>query len=156
HPGRLLHNHGAIRCLERLLALLRPDGLILANDYGTVQPGSAEDYEHQRFSHATFTGVNFPLLQAYFSKLCVFQEPDGEGESIHTRRLAPSPDGPTRRRSAGCFGKDAPARLHEPVRHAREWARVGRFEAAATHYGRALERQPYNWVLLNEISMFLT
>jgi tetratricopeptide (TPR) repeat protein len=32
----------------------------------------------------------------------------------------------------------------------------GRFEAAATHYAKALERQPGNWVLLNEIAMFLT
>ena len=40
--------------------------------------------------------------------------------------------------------------------NARACAKVGRFELAATYYHQALERQPGNWVLLNEISLFLT
>src|SRR5262249_54228380 len=39
---------------------------------------------------------------------------------------------------------------------ARACLRMGRFELAASFYKEALERQPKNWVLLNEISMFLT
>ena len=54
------------------------------------------------------------------------------------------------------FGDAALAWLQEPIQQARACLRVGRFELAATYYNKALERQPRNWVLLNEISMFLT
>jgi tetratricopeptide (TPR) repeat protein len=54
------------------------------------------------------------------------------------------------------FGKGEHERLHEPLVKARESARVGRFEMAATFYRQALERQPWNWVVLNEVAMFLT
>ena len=54
------------------------------------------------------------------------------------------------------FSKSADDHLHEPIDHALACARAGRFELAATYYNQALERQPQNWVLLNEISMFLT
>src|SRR5207249_2383481 len=47
-------------------------------------------------------------------------------------------------------------RRQEPLARARECARVGRFELAATFYQQALDRQPGNWVLLNEVAMFLT
>jgi tetratricopeptide (TPR) repeat protein len=155
----VLHSHGALCCLERLLALLRPDGIILANDYGQATAASAEDYEHQRFSHATFTGVNFPLLRAYFAdgRRCRWKEPpSGDNESIHSRLLGPEPAYETTLAFAEHFGKAAHDHAQEPLRQAREWARVGRFEAAATHYAKALERQPGNWVLLNEVAMFLT
>jgi hypothetical protein len=62
---RLLHSYGAIRCLERLLGLLHPQGFILANDYGQTHVEHDAEYEHQRFSQATFIGVNFPQLKAY-------------------------------------------------------------------------------------------
>jgi tetratricopeptide (TPR) repeat protein len=60
----------------------------------------------------------------------------------------------------GCFherfSQAAHEQLQEPVQKARECARVGRFELAADFYRRALEQEPRNWVLLNEVSMFLT
>jgi hypothetical protein len=48
---------------------------------------------HQRFSLATFVGVNFPLLREYFgeAKRCVYLETTGEeGRGIHARLLAPT------------------------------------------------------------------
>ena len=39
---------------------------------------------------------------------------------------------------------------------ARACMKHGRFELAATFYNEAMRKQPRNWVLLNEISMFLT
>ncbi len=53
------------------------------------------------------------------------------------------------------FGDAAHQRLYEPLQKARECARVGRFELAASFYREALRAQPYNWVLLNEVAMFL-
>jgi tetratricopeptide (TPR) repeat protein len=153
----VLHNHGALRCLERLLALVRPDGFILANDYGQTLSAPAEDYEHQRFSHATFTGVNFPLLKAYFAEgqRCRWEEPPGDNESLHSRLLSPQPASETVLAFHERFGKPAADHALQPLQQARQWAQYGRFEAAATHYARALERQPGNWVLLNEVALFL-
>jgi tetratricopeptide (TPR) repeat protein len=67
---RVVHSYGAIGCLEKLLDLVADDGFILINDYGqTKLMQEAEgDFEHQRFSLATFVGVNFPLLQKYFGE----------------------------------------------------------------------------------------
>ena len=41
-----------------------------------------DEIEHQRFSLATFVGVNFPLLKAYFGKgnRCQFVEPSGRDD----------------------------------------------------------------------------
>src|SRR5262249_3748823 len=64
YTRRLLHSHGAVRCLERLLDLLHPQGFVLASDYGQTHLDWNGAVEHQRFSQATFIGVNFPLLKA--------------------------------------------------------------------------------------------
>ncbi len=64
--NRILNSYGAIQSLERLLELVRDDGFILMNDYGQTQLSKEDEFEHQRFSLATFVGVNFPLLGAYF------------------------------------------------------------------------------------------
>ncbi len=37
---RMLHNFGALQCLEKLLGLVHDDGMILINDYGQTQPAS--------------------------------------------------------------------------------------------------------------------
>src|SRR5262249_33540398 len=74
---KLLPSYGAIQSLERLLELVREDGFILANDYGQTQLTGQDEFEHQRFSLATFVGVNFRLLRAYFGEgnRCQYLEP---------------------------------------------------------------------------------
>jgi tetratricopeptide (TPR) repeat protein len=163
--GRLLHSHGAIQSLERLLDLVEDGGFILINDYGQTQMTGEEEFEHQRFSLATFVGVNFPLLKEYFagasahaSRLSPLDwvEPFGEAGGIHSRLLgcglAPNVRGVFQER----FGEAAHKKREEPVAKARECQKVGRFEMAASYYRQALEAQPSNWVLMNEVSMFLT
>jgi tetratricopeptide (TPR) repeat protein len=158
HARRLLHSWGAIQCLERLLGLVADDGFLLGSDYGPTQLTGEEEFEHQRFSLATFVGVNFPLLAAYFGQggRGRWLEPPDEGPSIHARLLSRAPGQDTVVAFYERLGKAERDRLQEPVEKARECARVGRFEMAATFYRQALERQPSNWVLLNEVSMFLT
>jgi tetratricopeptide (TPR) repeat protein len=157
---RLLHSWGAIQSLERLLQLVDERGFVLVNDYGMTQPTREDEFEHQRFSLATFVGVNFPLLKAYFEggKRCEVLAPHGgdEGRGIHTRLFSRQPDTATRGMFEERFGRAAQQRSAEPLEKARQSARVGRFELAATFYREALKQQPYNWVLLNEVSMFLT
>jgi tetratricopeptide (TPR) repeat protein len=170
---RFLLSHGAIHCLERLLELVCEDGFILINDYGQTMTTREDEFEHQRFSLATFVGVNFPLLKAYFEQRgepqpkyiplregtvreAVWIEPHSEAGGIHSRLLCPRRGDETVLKFWERFSANAYAHLHEPVQHARACARAGRFELAATYYNQALERQPGNWVLLSEISGFLT
>jgi len=68
HGKRVLHNYGAIQCLEKLLSLLHPGGFILMNEYGMTKISEEDDFEHQRFSQTTAVGLNFPLLRAYFTR----------------------------------------------------------------------------------------
>jgi tetratricopeptide (TPR) repeat protein len=155
---RFLLSYGAIHSLERLLGLLAEDGFILINDYGQTMTTREDEFEHQRFSLATFVGVNFPLLKAYFDETRQRQwiEPQSEVGGIHSRLLLPTRNDEIVLKFWERFSEATYIHLNEPVAHARACARAGRFELAATFYNQALERQPRNWVLLNEISMFLT
>src|SRR5262249_55946596 len=164
HPGRVVHNYGALGCLERLLELLRDDGFLLLNDYGPTQAEGADEPEHQRFSHATFIGVNFPLLQAYFTKAstptphgyagkCGWVEPTGEEPRFTARLSGPQPGAAPLARFGECFSRAHREGLAQPVRQARTAGQAGRFETAAAAYRLALERQPGNWVLLNEVAL---
>jgi tetratricopeptide (TPR) repeat protein len=157
HTKKLLHSYGAIQSLERLLELVRDDGFILANDYGQTQTTVRDEFEHQRFSLATFVGVNFSLLKAYFDggNRCQYVEPFGESTSIHSRLLGHQLGSETRQRFQESFGQATAEQLQEPLAKARECLRVGRFELASAYYREALARQPWNWVLLNEAAQFL-
>jgi tetratricopeptide (TPR) repeat protein len=153
---RVLHSYGAIQALQKLLDMVHNQGFILINDYGQTQATRDEEIEHQRFSLATFVGVNFPLLKAFFTKeKRSFVEPPGEERSIHSRLLGRKLGAETQTRFLERFGAATQDRLQEPINQARACAKAGRFELAATHYYEALSRQSRNWVLLNEISVFL-
>jgi tetratricopeptide (TPR) repeat protein len=54
------------------------------------------------------------------------------------------------------FAKSAADRLEEPIVKARSLLKGGRLDSAVRSYREALERQPFNWVLLNEVAHFLT
>jgi tetratricopeptide (TPR) repeat protein len=155
---RLLHSYGALQSLERLLDMTHPDGFILVNDYGQTQTTREDEFEHQRFSLATFVGVNFPLLKAFFDegRRCRVVEPAGDARGIHCRLLSKKPSSETVTRFFERFGDQAKEKLDEPIQRARASLKAGRFELAAGYYREALENQPRNWVLLNEISTFLT
>src|SRR5207249_4774072 len=132
---------------------------ILINDYGQTQVTRDDEFEHQRFSLATFVGVNFPLLNAYFGegRRGTWVEPStGEEKGIHTRLLGRKVSSGLTTRFYEIFNPAASAQLREPIEKARACVKTGRFELAASFYQQALERQQRNWVLLNEISTFLT
>jgi tetratricopeptide (TPR) repeat protein len=155
----VLLNYGALQCLERLGNLLHEQGFILLNDYGSTQTDSADHFEHQRFSQATGIGLNFPLLKAYFTRGAPEQwaePPEGPEASIHARLLGPQMAPATVARFRERFGQTIQDWLQEPVERARGWLQAGRFEAGLAAYQQALERQPYNWVLMNEVAHFLT
>ncbi len=154
---RLVHSYGAIQALEKLLALVKDDGFILMNDYGSDRIQQDHDFEHQRFSLATFVGVNFAELRAYFDRPGEprWDEPLSQAGGILSRLLGHRLSWETRRTFDGRFGRVRHEHLNEPIQKARQWQQVGRFELAASEYQEALRRQPYNWVLLNEVALFL-
>src|SRR5207244_3908614 len=85
-PARRPPPWRSLQCLELLLDLVPNDGFILVNDYGQVQTSRDDEFEHQRFSLATFVGVNFPLLRAFCAQgnRCQYLEPSGDPErGIH-------------------------------------------------------------------------
>src|SRR5207244_7952983 len=100
----------------------------------------------------------FPMLKMYFGESGKAQwiEPGGDERGIHSRLLGRKIGSDTTTRFLEKFSDAANNLLQEPIQKARACIKVGRFELAATYYNQTLERQPRNWVLLNEISMFLT
>jgi tetratricopeptide (TPR) repeat protein len=159
HANRLLVSYGAIQCLTRLHDLVDEQGFILMNEYGHSRMTKDEDFEHQRFSYATAVGLNFPLLKAFFgsSGKCQWLEPSGDEErGIHTRLMSKKPGYETTVRFNQMFSKASFEELEEPIKKARGCVQYGRFELASDYYHQALKIQPRNWVLVSEISSFLT
>jgi tetratricopeptide (TPR) repeat protein len=152
------HSYGAMQNLERLLTLICDGGFILLNDYGHTDSSEAEEFQHQRFSHATSVGLNFPELKWFFteSAKCQWEEPEEDTGSIYARllghRLGPKTAASFRER----FSKVSFEGAQEPVQVAHGCLQAGCFEAAATAYRKALEKQPMNWMLMSEIAKFLT
>lgn len=153
----VLHSHGALTCLEGLLGLLADGGLVLVNDYGQTDRVTAEEFEHQRFSLATFVGVNFPLLAGYFAEKPELRwaEPDEGETSVHARLLGRGVGADTQLRFRECFGKKTQEWLEQPAQRARQLVQAGRLRAALGLYRQAVERQPFNWPLLGEVAQFL-
>jgi tetratricopeptide (TPR) repeat protein len=154
---RIMHNFGAIQCLERLLGMLHPNGFVLMNEYGMTDIGREDEYEHQRFSFATAVGLNFPLLKAYFQqrsdKPNWVEPPTSEARGIETRLLGHKPAHETIVKFYERFQPATFQQLNEPVEKARACLKAGRFEMAATFYNQALKRQPRNWYLKAAIDM---
>jgi tetratricopeptide (TPR) repeat protein len=156
---QVVHNYGALQCLERLLGLVRDEGFILINDYGQARPDSSGDFQHQRYSQSTFVGINFPLLKNYFTGEAPVQwvEPaEGENANLHARLLGRQPAPETVASFQERFAAAALTQVPGLVQRARDLVQAGRFEAALTTYEQALARQPYNWLLMHEIAQFLT
>jgi tetratricopeptide (TPR) repeat protein len=154
---RVLHSYGALQSLDMLLGLLHENGLILINDYGSEHMQMGEHFEHQRFSLATFVGINFALLEHYFTEAKGYRlvEPWGIAGGIHSRLLGRKPPHEAVLRFCKLFGSSEYERLQRPVYQARLYRQHARFELARTEYDRAVALQPYNWVLLNEVAGFL-
>ena len=156
----LVHNYGALKCLDELSGLLDDQGFILVNDYGSAEAAvMPEGFEHQRFSGSTAVGVNFALLKAHFAHSAGHRwvEPAEDNPRIYSRLLGRDVlDEETVRFFQERFGKAAYEALHSPAETARALTKSGRYEAAAGAYREALRRESKNWILLEEVSQFLT
>jgi tetratricopeptide (TPR) repeat protein len=158
-PGQyVLHNHGAIQCLEEVLARLRDGGFALISDYG--QAGSIarpDPWEHQRFGFSCAIGLNFDLLQAYFREIygCEWLSPPADWGGLSCRLLSRGVDEAAAGGFRRLFDKSAHDWAHQPLEEARAHAQQGRVEAALAAFSLALQRLGSNWVVLDEIARFL-
>src|SRR5262249_1387138 len=135
-PRRVLHSHGAIRCLGELLELVSDDGFILINDYASAEQEADAHYEHQRFSLSTAIGLNFRLLKAYFGDAgrCQWVQPSEERENMHSCLLGPKLNPETVNCFLERFNKTAFDELDAPVQFARQCAKMGRLDMSLGNY----------------------
>lgn len=153
--GVVLHNHGAIECLERLRERLVPGGFILVNDYADAPFDPARGtFLPQRFAGSSAIGLNLAVLAAHFAGRsgCGWFSPEQDNPQLISRLLArdPSPGAVAlfqERFSAAAFQEH-----FHPVEEARAHVKAKRHEAALAAFARALEVQPDNWALLTEIA----
>ena len=154
---RILHNYGAMQSLERLLGLVQEGGFILVNDYGSTEVTAADEYEHQRFSRPLPSGSTFrSSKRTSETASAVSGNNRNKGIRASTRACLARGSGRKPCSASTSFSKAAYDGRNEPLLRAREWAKVGRFEAALASYREALQRQPLNWVLMNEVALHLT
>ncbi|MGH9629388.1 MAG: SAM-dependent methyltransferase [Bryobacteraceae bacterium] len=158
----VVHSHGAVRSLERMLRLLAPGGFILINDYANtgsfpVPNGGASSTPYQRFGGSTAAGLNLELLKRCCTDLedAIWVEPKEDNEHLHSRLLLRGPDPTTAQQFSVRFAKKLFDWTHQPVETARELGRQGRPEGALAAYREALQRQPKSWLLLNEVAQYL-
>jgi tetratricopeptide (TPR) repeat protein len=166
--GPVVHSHGAIACLEKLLNLLQPNGIILVNDYGSVETTDTGDhFEHQRYGGSSFVGVNFNLLKRHFANRphppdgashtpVTWAEPEKDSPRIFSRLLGHDLHPDVVATFRRCFDGTTAAELERPAQAAQTLAGQGRYEAAATAYRIALERTPWDWLVILEAANFLT
>jgi tetratricopeptide (TPR) repeat protein len=166
--GPVVYSHGAIASLEQLLSLLKPSGVILINDYGSPEGAETGDYfEHQRYGGSSFVGVNFDLLKRFFtsqpqppdgasSPPVTWAEPEKDSPRIYFRLLGHDLHPDVIATFRKCFDGTAAAELEGPAQAAGALAGQGRYEAAATAYRVALERAPWDWLVILEATNFLT
>jgi tetratricopeptide (TPR) repeat protein len=166
--GPVVHSHCALTSLEKLLALIHPRGVILINDYGSTEETETGDhFEHQRYGSGSFVGLNFDLLKRYFTNRpsppdgsshtpVVWAEPEKDSPRIYSRLLGHDLHPEVVATFRRCFDGPAAAELERPSQAARSLAGQGRYEGAATAYRVALERTPWDWLVVLEASNFLT
>ncbi|HEY6990125.1 MAG TPA: tetratricopeptide repeat protein [Bryobacteraceae bacterium] len=152
-------NWGALSCLDRIAAALRPSGFILVNDYGICgRENSGHVWGMQRFGRSVAMPVNFPLLEdhmraAGFTPIA----PAGDDQaSIYTRLFAHYAASPALQTSLNAhFGAETARCRDELVTQAQRERESRRFDAALNHYRTALELVPSDWRLLGETAEFL-
>jgi tetratricopeptide (TPR) repeat protein len=158
-PGIVLHNFGAIECLERAFKLLAPGGFVLVNDYeDSPYDRATRSFRHQRFGGSAAFGLNLKLLEKHFVDRddCTWLVAPGENSHLASRLLSRNPARETVRTFAKRFSAAAYDWHFKPIARAREHLKAGRHESALTAFTEALERQPRHWPLMTEIADFLT
>jgi tetratricopeptide (TPR) repeat protein len=152
----VVHNHGAFRCVDRLLPQLDATGFILLRDYGyTAHNEPDRKAVAQRFGCATAVGVDFVRLERHLRARGA-DVLGVEGESLlHTRLVTVGPGTETKRTFVEEFGALTAETWTLPAR-ARECLEQELFAEALGLYRQGIERAPRDWRLIGEAARFVT
>ncbi|WP_299723896.1 SAM-dependent methyltransferase [uncultured Tateyamaria sp.] len=153
-----LHSYGALICINHCLAALRPGGGMIVSDYGHAAPlDPSEEVEFQFYGGTIAHGLNFYQVDQYFTDRSDVQlfAPEEDGPSVHTRMIA-TPECPDLSEKVDLiYGNIRDRAFNLPIETAREFLRARLFEKARKLYAKALEFQPRNWALLEEVAGYL-
>jgi tetratricopeptide (TPR) repeat protein len=155
---RVVVNHGAVASVEACLNVLDSAGFILLNDYGPVRPDQVAGHTYsQRFGPTSAIGLNFPLLERYFTTRgnTVEKTEDDEERGIHARLLMPHGLPATIASFHNRFGPSGASFFDGPAQEARKHIAAGRKNDALESFRLALSRSPREWQLLGEIAEFV-
>ena len=150
-----IHCHGALDCIDTALAHLTEGGIAIFSDYGHLEPyRGRQDPEFQTYGTSVAVGLNFPQVEAALAgraEVTLFRPTEEDGH-LYTRVLRRG-DGPDLTDIVDdLYGALRARALQVTVDAAREALRGRLYESARRFYGLALERQPRNWALMQEIA----
>lgn len=152
-----VNSFGALALLRRLGSRLHEHGCMIVNDYGTEFEDSGQDFEHQRYSGATFVGVHFQTLGKQLedsSELAMIAPVKGV-PSLHSRLIVKKHCSELQQEFDCQFGLDASEEDRKKHQIAVQAMQHQRHEVALAAFEVASAAQPYNWILLSEASRFL-
>jgi Tfp pilus assembly protein PilF len=154
---QLLHGYGAIEFLAEALGALRADGYFVAMDYDMESPRRSP-IDFQTYGSSVSAGVNFGQLVAFARARpdCQVGVPPEDAPLLQARCFARG-GVPTEviQLFETMYSKEAADRIEAPLRAAQEQIKSDRYDAARANLEEACRRQPYNWVLLEYIGLFL-
>lgn len=154
----LLHSHGALHCIDRLHGMLGDAGFIIINDYGQIKPDqSRAEVIHQHYGGSIACEINFLLIGDFCrsKRGMTWVQPEGEIDLIHSRMMGKNLPERVQQYYAKTYGKAAYDDGKKHIAEARLLQEGGRIEQALVAYEKALKKQPYNWVLADEVARFL-
>lgn len=157
-PLVYLHSYGALASVDEALDLLRPDGVMLASDYGFS--GKDEDrpmLEFQHFGGSVAIGLNFEALGRVFGTEAESQviAPDSDTDHLLSRMIAHAPAQQAIDVFRTRYSRATWDRLTKPLHEAQKLVSEGQIEAARWQYEEAMRFQPQNWAVLEEIAGFI-
>lgn len=159
-PGRtLLHNHGAVACVDGVLRMLRPAGFVLVRDYPAYPAATDEESEapllHQHYGPSSAMGVNFDQIAAHLQSVgaCVVS-PEGDEGGMISRLIGRGLGVETQAHFRREFSNEARQVLDAPLEQARLHQKAGQNQMARHWYREAMRQQPSSWVTIAEAAAF--
>jgi tetratricopeptide (TPR) repeat protein len=159
HDGPfVLHNYGALGCLESCAKILERGGFVLISDYPHLPfDDTNRIFPWQQYDGSIATGLNFPLLKTHFRDRpgWTWCEPDGEPGVLSFRCLGRELQPVVSDRFRSIFSKASMDELYVFWNEARCHRRDGERQNALCAFEAAFARQQSNWALKSEFANFL-
>ena len=154
----VLHNYGALRCLESCATLLERGGFVFVSDYPhSPFDGAKRIFPWQQYDGSVSAGLNFSLLETHFRRRpgWTWCEPEGGAGVLSFRCLGREIHPVVADRFRSIFSKSAMDSLYVSWNEARRRRREGERRETLRAFEAAYARQRDNWALKSEFADFL-